>query len=231
MIEDFAKLIPDSLMKKSGSVFFSGRTAFSKPNPSGMYILGINPGGGDPGGTRESFISSHVKDILKKKCADWSAYRDDHWGFAPGKHFLQRNVLHLLSEVKAEPHEVPASEVVFLRSKGVGGLIKFFGKSYEELADECWPFHKAVIDKLGVRVVVCYGKPSGEYVRGRLDAHRLVNKFAVPVGEKGKFRTSYTYRNEAGLTVVTLWFPGIGHPSWRNPDADPTGLVVKALAG
>ena len=229
MIEDFAKLIPESLEDKSGSVFFSGRTAFSKPNPSGMYILGINPGGGDPDGKPESLISSHIEDVLKKKCADWSAYRDDHWGFAPGKHFLQRNVLHLLCKVKAEPHEVPASEVVFLRSKNVRDLTKFYGKSYEQLADECWPFHKAVIDKLGVRVVVCYGKISGEYVCRRLDAHKQVDEFVAPHGKK-KF-TSRTYRNTAGLTVVTLWFPGNFNPEWTNPKKDPTKLVVKALAG
>ena len=45
MIEDFAKLIPDSIMHRSGKAFYSGRLAFS--SPSGLYVLGVNPGG-DP---------------------------------------------------------------------------------------------------------------------------------------------------------------------------------------
>jgi len=43
MIEDFASLIPDSLLERSGKGFYSGRTAFE--NTSKLYVLGLNPGG------------------------------------------------------------------------------------------------------------------------------------------------------------------------------------------
>ena len=227
MIDDFAKLIPESLKCKSGAVFFSGRTAFS--NPSNLYILGINPGGGDPDETPESSISSHIEYVLKKKCAKWSDYRDGSWGgLAPGKHPLQKNVLHLINEVGRKAHTVPASEVVFLGSRGVRDLKRLYGKGYGELADLCWPFHEAVIDKLGVQVVACYGKPSGEYIRRRLKASTQVDEFVASYG-KGKHLRSHTYRNDKGLSVVTFWFPGIGKPFWTNPKTNPTGLVVNAL--
>lgn len=229
MIEDFAKLIPDSLKCRSGAVFFSGRTAFS--NSSELYVLGINPGGGDPDNTPESSISSHIEYVLGERCADWSGYRDDRWGrHNPGEHFLQRNVLHLLSRVgkKGKEHTVPASEVVFLKSRGVSGLKQHYGKSYAELADEFWDFHEAVIKKLCVKVVVCYGKPSGEYVRKRLNAHKQVDELSCRSGKR--MVTGRTYRNAEGLTVVKLWFPSSKWwPSWLKAKPDPTDLVIRAL--
>lgn len=44
-IEALAEKIPESLLARSGKVFYSGRQAFSKPSP--LYVLGVNPGG-DP---------------------------------------------------------------------------------------------------------------------------------------------------------------------------------------
>ena len=220
------KKIPESLKSKSGAIFFSGVSSFS--SPADLYILGMNPGGGSPTDTPESSISKHIEDVLYHKRPDWFGYKDDSWGgHVSGKHFLQRNVLHLLKESEISVREVPASEVVFLKSKGIGELEKHYGKSYEELADECWPFHKAVIAQLGIRVVAVYGKRSGEYVRKRLNAKKKVGEFSAPRG-KGKI-TSGAYRNEAGLTVVNLWFPGIGNPYWITEGKDPTGLVVNAL--
>ena len=46
MIEEFAKIIPSKLLFESGSVFCSGRQAFSRKN--GLYILGLNPGSDPP---------------------------------------------------------------------------------------------------------------------------------------------------------------------------------------
>ena len=43
MIEDFVRLIPESLMDKPGKAFYSGRDAFEPPKE--LYILGANPGG------------------------------------------------------------------------------------------------------------------------------------------------------------------------------------------
>ena len=43
MIEDLARTIPRKLCDESGSMFYSGRAAFSGPGP--LYILGLNPGG------------------------------------------------------------------------------------------------------------------------------------------------------------------------------------------
>ena len=223
--QDFARRIPESLKQKTGYVFFSGRTAFGKQ--SDLYILGINPGGGDPTDTPDTSLDSHVKEVLCNKKDDWVALKDDCWcgkcGGLPCTHFLQRNLRHLIKQAEMNPRDVPVSEVVFRTSRGLATLD---GK-YEDYADLCWPFHEDVIDKLEVRVVAVYGSRSGEYVRKRLNAHKQVDEFTASRGKKTF--NSRTYRNADGLTVVTLWFPGNWNPHWTNPKTDPTGLVVNAL--
>ena len=228
MIEDFARLIPESLKQKTGIAFFSGRRSYSKH--SGLYILGINPGGEDPTDTPDTSLDSRVKEVLCDKKDDWAALKDDCWcGRCRGprcKHYLQRNLRHLIEQTGMNPRDVPVSDVVFRTSRGVAMLD---GK-YEDYAGLCWPFHEAVIDKLCVQVVVCYGKPSGEYVRKRMNAHKQVDELVATFG-KGKRIESGTYTNDKGQTVATLWFPGMGKPWWTNPKSDPTRLAVNALRG
>ena len=228
--QDFARRIPESLKQKTGYVFFSGRTAFSKQ--SDLYILGINPGGEDPTDTPDTSLDSRIKEVLYNKKDDWAALKDGCWcgrcEGLPCTHFLQRNLRHLIKQAGMNPRDVPVSEVVFRTSRGLATLD---GK-YEDYADLCWSFHEAVLEKLGVRVVVCYGKPSGEYVRQRLDATEKVDEFIVPLGETGKRKSrAFSYRNTDGIAVVNLWFPGNGQPYWINPKTDPTGLVLDALQG
>lgn len=227
MIENFVERIPESLKSKPGAPFYSGRSAFSEP--SDLYILGIHPGGEGGQSVRE-----HIDWVMQRQSADWSIYRDECWdGAKPGQRPLQRNMLHLLKQVGKEPHKVPSSQAVILNSPDIPAFKRKYKRSFEELADECWPFHKAVIDELGVKVIAVYGKDSGDYVRQKLNARERVNEFSAFYGEnKSKARTAQTYRTEDGkLTVVTLWLPGRGSPWWTNPDTDPTHLVVNALKG
>ena len=65
----FAKLIPESMLDMSGSVFFSGRRAFNER--SDLYILGLNPAG-DPAGPHT--IRKNVEAILHEYPEDWSAW-------------------------------------------------------------------------------------------------------------------------------------------------------------
>ena len=94
----------------------------------------------------------------------------------------------------------------------------------EPLAERCWPFHQAVIETLGVRVIACLGKAAGNLVRRRLDAHNLVDEF---VEDNKRGWKSRVHANSQGMAVVTL-----AHPSqvdWTAPASDPTGLVERSL--
>ena len=217
MIEEFAELVPESLLDKSGAAFYSGRCAFGAP--SDLYILGANPGG-TPENLPDDTVAKNVRSALKEAPLNWSDYRDGCWTPRCTKTRLQRGVMHLCDRLELDPGEVPASEVVFLRSRS---LNEFEG-NFEQLADQCWPFHQAVIDRLGVKVVACIGKRAGNWVRHQLNAHELIDWFS----ERNKRRwESHSHRSKKGIIVVTL-----SHPSqadWTKPASDPTMLVKRAL--
>ena len=223
MIEDFVKLIPESLMDKPGKAFYSGRDAFEPPRE--LYILGANPGASPQ--TEPETVAEHTAAVLYEKPNLFSAYRDEAWGkpdgkgtYPPGKHPMARNVLHLFKKLNLAPGEVPASNLVFQRSQNFKEL-----ENKELLCQNCWPFHQAVIEKLGVRVVVCMGKGSpGRWVSKRLGARPTGDNFTENNGRKW---TSRTYKNADGLYVIALTHSS--RAKWTNPNADPTGLVQKAI--
>ena len=94
----------------------------------------------------------------------------------------------------------------------------------ESVARQCWPFHQAVIEMLGVRVIVCLGGNAGHHVRQRLDAHELVDEF---VEDNRRLWKSRVHTNTQGLTVVTLTHPS--QADWTVPATDPTRLVERSL--
>lgn len=206
-----------NLRGKSGKVFYSGRSAFSLSRP--MYVLGLNPGG-DPATRREYTIESHSKAVLEGP-ADWSAYRDESWrGFAPGKAQLQRRVLHLLKGVGLDPGLVPSSNLVFLRSRRFEGI----ANEFEGLAESCWPFHSLVINSLKPKVILCFGRKAGKYVRLKLGALKLQSE---SLEENERRWRNQVFANSDGIRVAILTHPSI--VDWTAASTDPTNLVRKAL--
>ena len=219
MIQDFIKLIPSALDNRNGRVFYSGRHAFESPKT--LYVLGVNPGGAPdehPGQT----VSAHTKWLLKSGSENWSAYRDESWtGHTPGTATLQRRMLHMFRKLDLNPGEVPASNLVFIRSKRKAKL----EGDFPQLATECWPFHQAVVDRLKVCVILCLGQDPGDWVREHLGARSQVDEFTENNSRKWKSRA---YRNNAtGLTVVVATHPSMA--DWTVPATDPTELVQRAL--
>ncbi len=218
MIEDFARLVPRSLMHKSGKVFYSGRSAFEQP--SEIYILGLNPGG-DAQDQASETVSWHTERVLETEQHNWSAYRDESWGGAlPGTHRMQRRMLYLFRRLDLDAGNVPASNVAFLRSSREDKL----EGDVQELASQCWPFHESVIEKLGVRVIVCLHGTATNWVCNQVGAHRQVDEF---IERNGRRWGSRTFISPEGLTVVGLTYPGIA--DWTTRATDPTHLVVRAL--
>ena len=76
MIKRFASLIDPKIAKRSGKVFYSGRSAFGKK--SDLYLIGFNPGG-DLAKQRKETVKSHTADVLSKFSPRWSAYSDESW--------------------------------------------------------------------------------------------------------------------------------------------------------
>ena len=218
MIQDFVRLIPRSLTNTSGKVFYSGRRAFE--SQSGLYVLGVNPGG-DPQEQSDETVSSHTNSVLHSEPENWSAYRDESWGGRPpGTVRMQPRMLHLFRRLGVDPGEVPASNVVFVRSGRKANL----KGDFSQLAMECWPFHQAVVQQLGVRVILCLGQDPGDWVRDRFLTQTQVDEF---IEDNNRGWRSRSYENASGLTVVVATHPS--RVDWTAPATDPTQLVERAL--
>ena len=218
MLERLLGLVPASLHGRSGSVLYSGRRAFGEP--SRVYLLGLNPGGSSEHQANQT-IGRHMEEALHRLEPDWSEYRDGVWeGRPPGTHGMQPQVLHMLRGLGLAPGRVPASNVVFVRSRAEADL----RDEKPSLLRACWPMHQAVIEGLAVRLVLCFGGTAGDWVRRETGATAFVGEF-VERNKRGW--ASRAHRNAAGLHVVTVTHPG--RTVWTNPDADPTPFVAALL--
>lgn len=217
MLANAQQAIPSTLLAVSGRVFYSGREAYS--DKAQIYMLGANPGG-DPDSDLESTIGEHTEWVATKAPSDWSAYRDETWqGKRPGTHRMQPRVLHMFRTLGLEPGRVPASNLVFQRSRREAELSDF-----EQLADTCWQFHQYVLNNLRPKVVVCLGKTAGRYVCGKVSAHQLIDTFTERNNRRWQ---SESFRSPNGLAVVVVTHPSIAN--WCNQATDPTGLIADAM--
>jgi hypothetical protein len=186
---------------------------------SPLYILGANPGG-DPVPQAHDTIIANMDGVVLEHPDNRSAYRNVSWrGGPPGTHGMQPQMLHLFGRLGLNPGTIPASNLVFLPSSSVQHL-----PDYHRWAEHCWPFHESVIQRLGVRVVVCLGFACGNFVRRKLGVTTPVGSF---IERNGRGWASHLH-GDNGRYVAQLTHPGGAR--WLNPAADPTGLVEAALA-
>ena len=220
MLDEFIPLIPDSLSRQPGRAFNSGRLAFSEPSP--IYVLLLNPAMGDH---PQATVSHQARDVATRKPKDWCAFLDDQWGNRPpGKHFLQRNLLRLYTRLGVSPRNAPSSQLIFLATKTPADLKR--RPDFQDLLEDCWRFHAAVIQKLQPRAIVCVGKDAADFTRRKLNANILVGEHCADVGKRP--RTSQSHKNAQGITVISLPHPaapGFG-PDWTY---DEIHLVERAL--
>lgn len=219
MTDQLAALVPDVLRNVSGSVFYSGRAAFSG-SPK-IYVLGANPGG-DPIRQRDKTVQTHSDFVLKAAPERWSAYCDESWTGRPiGQAPLQRRVQHLLSRLGLNPRLVPASNLVFSRSR----RLEHLDGDYGQLADLCWPFHEAVIETLHPRGIICFGGDASTQVARRLGAVKCLDQFKETYNNR--HWTSRVLQSPSGMLVFELTHPSSA--DWTNPHADPSPMVKAAL--
>lgn len=210
--------LPAALLDRSGSVFYTGRSAFA--SQSDLYVLGLNPGG-SPLGQHQETVGQDLAD-WQALPADWSAYSDESWNAkAPGTHGMQPQMLHMFKRLGLDPRAVPASNVCFVRSAGEAAL----ASEKASLIKDCWPVHAAVISELGISTILCLGGTAGRWVREKIGATQLVDSYRE-TNDRGW--ASEAHLANDGRAVVTVTHPG--RANWKNPDADPTPLLARVLA-
>ena len=221
MLRHFRKYIPRELKKESGKVFYSGQAAFSGPRP--LYILGLNPGG-DPSAYPTETVEKHTRQVLNPKNSEnWSAYRDERWdGRPPGQERMQLRILHLLWRLHLDPGEVPASNLFFVRSRRGEDISS---ERKKQLAACCWPFHQEVIAQLKPQVILCLGEEAEAVVRRKTGAQKQVDQFVENYNRR-RWK-SLCFTNDEGLKIIRVTHPSLA--DWRNPVADPSDLVKRAL--
>ena len=225
-IERFAELIPDDLRGMQGAAFYAGRSAFEAP-AAPLYILGLNPAG-----SFEGTLDEHTQCVLNDERPDWSSYLDGppcaKGGERPPiKSRIRPRMLHLFGKLRPlgiSPGTVPANNL-FFRSSPTSDAIE--RGQHDALTRACWPFHKAVLAELNIRVVVCLGKEADAWVRRQINASEKVDEFVER--NKRKWKSSVHRSKATGKIVIGLTHPG--RANWAKPNTDPTGLVVNALAG
>lgn len=211
--------LDENLLGRPGGIFYSGPEAFAKA--SNIYFLGLNPGGSPPDDTGATIRRHYDRRLQCKK--PWSAYLDEEWGNYPfGEAPIQERVRHMMRQLDLNPRLTPASNLIFVQTPNE----KELGGETGVLVEQCWPVHQAVITSLGVRVVVCFGKATGAFVRQQLGAHEQVDDYSETYPKR--HWTSLTHKRSDGFQVVTLTHPS--RANWCNEKADPTGLVARSLA-
>jgi hypothetical protein len=206
-----------SIMRRSGSLFYSGPSAFHGKPP--LYVLGLNPGGSPVTQAIET-VECDLADWRALK-SPWSAYLDESWqGKATGTHGMQPRMLHMFDRLGLDLREIPASNVVFVRSANEAAL----ASEKAALLSQCWPVHAAVIRDLGIRTILCLGTTAGRWTREAIGAHTPIDRFQE---SNGRGWSSEAHIAADGRAVVTVTHPG--RADWRNPAADPTPLVKAVL--
>lgn len=214
----FARLVEPSLYHLPGGVFYSSPAAFS--TPSKLYLLGLNPGG-SPGVNGEATIGNNLA-AWRAREPGWCEYTSERWERAePGEYGIQLPIRALFKRLGLHLADVPASNVVFVRSNNEEKLDR-----KAELLPRCWPVHETVIRDLGVTTVLCLGKTAGRWVRSMLGADRFLDDF------KESYPNRH-YRSEAHVSSDGIAVLTVAHPcrsDWRSIHADPSPLVLRVLA-
>lgn len=217
-IDTALSALPRDILDRSGSVFYSGRGAFAATRP--LYLVGLNPGG-DPVAQAGNTVAKHIEEFARRT-RPWSAYLDDSWeGASPGSWGMQPRVLHMLARLGVDPRLTPAANLLFVRSRSEADL----KAEKPTLIRACWPVHRAVLSVVRPKVIVCFGGTTGKWMREQLGASEQIDHF-IETNDRGW--RSCTHRATDGVQVVTTTHPA--RVDWRNPVADPTPLVQRALA-
>lgn len=125
--------------------------------PSKLYLLGLNPGG-SPRQDGEATIGKNLA-TWRSREPGWCEYTSERWeGAEPGEYGIQPPIRALFKRLGLNVADVPASNVVFVRSNNEEKLDRKF-----DLLPRCWPVHEAVIRDLGVTTVLCLGKTAGRW--------------------------------------------------------------------
>lgn len=208
--------IPASVRDVPGAAFYSGAEAYAAPTP--LYVLGLNPGGGDEGAQT---VLEATQDMVARQ--EYNAFRHGTWQPNGRPTKMQKSVMHVLDGLRdaglaPDATAVPCSNVVFRHTPRSHDLT-----DKAQAMAECWPVHAELIERLQVRVVLCIGGEAAGFVRNQVGAHTLEATFVEGHGLRNK---SHIYTGP-DVTVVHAVHTTVS--AWYTAPCDITPLVARAL--
>lgn len=160
--EDVLAAIPEHLRESQGVVLYTGGNAWLREpgDRPPFYFLGHNPGGIQE--QHDSIVYTQAAHRLTTP--EYSSY-DEHrepWRKSNGHRnpMGQRRVTGLFEGLGQKPTLVPASNVVFARSRDITAL----SRGFEYEAQDCWSFHASMIEALRPKFIVCSGPVGADFV-------------------------------------------------------------------
>ena len=220
-LEAFSALVPDALLDCSGEVFYSGPAAFSGSRE--VYLLGYNPGSNPSVERQAGDELNTVRSSIEKACS-WSSERFSlyYQEWEKGRRqTMQMGIRRFFADSGLDPCLTPSSNCIFVRSPDVGSIPSATRRTLEYA---CWPFHKAVIDELGVKAILCMGGDAYEAVRRRFRITAEVDQ--LPDGWRPP-RMHRAFSTESGMLIFKLTHPSRGH--WQIERNNPAPLVRRVL--
>lgn len=192
---DFVQLVHATLpsrLSESGKVLYSSDATLCAGD---LYVLGYNPGG-------HTDLPSIAKDLESFVGRQSNAYCDEEWGdYARGNAPIQRRLQWLMKELSLDIHRTCASNLIFLRSKSAMGV------NYPQDAALCWPVHRAILNVVKPKVILCLGM-------GHPSAYSFIRDHAFDVGSIATEESFFSGHK-----------PWNCHATFGRIDARPTTVV------
>jgi uracil-DNA glycosylase len=139
-------------------------------------------------------------------------------------HVFQKRMKELFeTDLKLDLYEIPASNLVFVRSPRKD---KYEKAKFKEDSELCWSkFHEKIIKKLDIKIVICLGNTPGNFVIKKLN----MNKTPIETLEERndrKWRTK-VYENDQKQKVIVIPHPSVS--DWTTKECNPLKIISKYI--
>ncbi|MBD64738.1 MAG: hypothetical protein CME62_06000 [Halobacteriovoraceae bacterium] len=192
-----------------GAVFYGANNTL-KVND--LYIMGINPGGGD--GTE--LVPNLKEDIMAFKNRNICAYTDENWCggdfYCPekaGTHKFQKRIKYLVNLFSHDINSVFGTNLIFRQTQDVNNL------DFWKEAEAYWPVHDYFISLIRPKLVICIGNSESRsaysFIKNKFNVEDIANYRAG----HGNYKIKYTRISIQNRETYIL---GIPHISYYEPN-------------
>jgi hypothetical protein len=201
--------IPAALLEVGGRALYSPASTLVSGSP--YYFLGANPGEVASATNLHAIITvdADLKRLEEGRVRE-HGYLDEQWkNYLPGNAPIQVRGKQLfallaggsLAAGVALLRVTPTSNFILQRSPNIAILEQRVGLSALQLAQQYWPFHRAVIQQTGCLAIVTHAIGLARHIARWL---RLGEGYARPSGWGGTLANCYAWRLHEGQMLLAV---------------------------